>query len=72
MSRRAWDELVLRSSMMSLFRKTMFKRIIPNLKRIGLLTDRVRPHYQKAGLLGYENGKAAPELTASELLDDAA
>ena len=72
MSRRAWDELVLRSSMMSLFRKTMFKRIIPNLKRIGLLSDRVRPHYEKAGLLGYEHGKAAPELTARDLLDDAA
>jgi hypothetical protein len=72
MSRRAWDELVLRSPMMSLFRKTMFKRIIPNLKRIGLLSDRVRPQYERAGLLEYEHGKAAPELTASELLDDAA
>ena len=72
MSRRAWDELVLRSPMMSLFRKTMFKRIIPNLKRIGLLSDRVRPHYDAAGLLTFEDGKAAPELTARELIDDAA
>jgi hypothetical protein len=72
MSRRAWDELVLRSPMMSLFRKTMFKRIIPNLKRIGLLSARIRPHYEKAGLLDYEHGKAAPDLTATELLDDAA
>jgi hypothetical protein len=72
MSRTAWNELVLQSPMMALFRRTMFKRIVPNLKRIGLLSDRVRPHYEQAGLLGYEHGKAAPDLTAEDLLDDAA
>jgi hypothetical protein len=72
MSRRVWDELVLGSGMMGLFRQTMFKRIIPNLKRIGLLSDRVRPHYEQHGLLAFEHGKAAPDLTAKELLDDAA
>jgi hypothetical protein len=72
MSRRAWDEIVHRSDMMRLFRKTMFKRIIPNLKRIGLLSDRVRPHYEQYGLLDYEHGRAAPDLTAQELLDDVA
>jgi hypothetical protein len=72
MTRKQWDELVLRSEMMSLFRKTMFRRIIPNLKRIGLLTDRVRPHYAQYGLLAYENERAAPELTAQDLLDEAA
>jgi len=72
MTRKQWDELVLRSEMMALFRKTMFRRIIPNLKRIGLLTDRVRPHYAKYGLLEFENGRAAPELTAQDLLDEAA
>jgi hypothetical protein len=72
MSRAQWDELVQRSGMMQLFRKTMFKRIIPNLKRIGLLSDRVRPLYERAGLLGYEHGKAAPDLSAKDLLDEAA
>jgi hypothetical protein len=72
MSRSAWNELVLRSPMMALFRRTMFKRIVPNLKRVGLLSDRVRPHYEAAGLLTYEHGKAAPELTAEDLLDEAA
>ncbi len=72
MTRRQWDEVVLRSDMMGMFRKTMFKRIIPNLKRIGLLSDRVRPHYEQYGLLEFENGRAAPELTAQDLLDDAA
>jgi hypothetical protein len=72
MSRKQWDELVLSSEMMGLFRRTMFKRIIPNLKRIGLLSDRIRPHYEQHGLLAFEHGKAAPDLTASELLEDAA
>jgi hypothetical protein len=72
MTRKEWDQMVLRSDMMALFRKTMFKRIVPNLKRIGLLSDRVRPHYAAHGLLEFENGRAAPELTAKDLLDDAA
>jgi hypothetical protein len=69
MSRRAWDDLVLSSDLMTFFRKTMFKRIIPNLKRIGLLGERVRPHYASIGLLEYESEKAAPDLTANDLLE---
>ncbi len=70
MSRRAWDQLVLGSEMMAMFRRTMFKRVIPNLKRIGLLSDRIRPKYAELGLLQYESGRAAPELSASDLLED--
>ena len=55
---------------MSLFRGTMFKRMVPNLKRIELLSDRVRPRYDEAGLLRYEDGRAAPELTANDLISD--
>ncbi len=72
MTRKEWDQIVLRSDMMEMFRKTMFKRIIPNLKRIGLLSDRVRPHYEQYGLLDFEHGRAAPDLTAQDLIDDAA
>jgi hypothetical protein len=72
MTRKEWDRVVLGSEMMNMFRKTMFKRIIPNLKRIGLLSDRVRPHYEQYGLLEFEHGRAAPELTAQDLIDDAA
>jgi len=70
MSRAAWDKLVLDSEMMKMFRRTMFKRVIPNLKRIGLLSDRIRPKYDALGLLQYEHGKAAPELTAADLVND--
>jgi len=69
MSRRAWDRMVQSSEMMGVFRATMFKRIVPNLKAIGLLSDRVRPRYQEAGLLQFESGLAAPELTAADLMD---
>lgn len=48
----------------------MFKRIVPNLKRIGLLPERLRPHYEDLGLLAYENLPAAPDLTADDLLRD--
>jgi hypothetical protein len=69
-TRAQWDKLVLESEMMTLFRRTMFRRIIPNLKRIGLLSPRVRGRYASQGLLEYEHGRAAPELTAQDLLDD--
>ena len=69
MSRRAWDQLVVESDLMQSFRKTMFRRIIPNLKRIGLLSDRIKPYYDQIGLLGYESGPAAPDLTARDLLE---
>jgi hypothetical protein len=69
LSRKAWDRVVLGSSMMRLFRETMFKRIVPNLKRIGLVSARIRPRYEAAGLLAFEHGRAAPELSAQDLLD---
>ncbi len=68
MSRREWDRFALTAPLMQHFRRTMFQRIVPNLKRIGLLSDRVRPYYAELGLLEFEHGKAAPELTAGDLL----
>lgn len=68
MTRAQWNAHMLDTSTMRAFRETMFRRIVPNLKRIGLLPDRLRPHYQELGLLVYENGPAAPELTAENLL----
>ena len=70
MTRAQWEQLVLQSEMMKMFRKTMFKRVIPNLKRIGLLSDRIRPKYAELGLLDFEHGRAAPELTAQDLVED--
>jgi hypothetical protein len=65
-----WERLSVESKLMGSFRQTMFKRIIPNLKRIGLLSERIRPRYDELGLLVYEDGRPAPELTAADLLAD--
>ena len=70
MTRAEWDALILGSKYMTNFRKTMFRRLVPNLKRIGLLSDRVRPRYQELGLLEWENERAAPEISAGDLIRD--
>ncbi|MFT3771846.1 MAG: ferritin-like domain-containing protein [Minicystis sp.] len=70
MSRRAWDEMMSSGALMGMFRQVMFKRIVPNLKRIGLLSDRIRPKYAELGLLAFEHGRSADQLTAADLLED--
>ena len=37
------------------FRTFLFERMIPNLKRIGLLTDKIRPKFESLGVLQLEN-----------------
>jgi hypothetical protein len=46
---------VLSSQIMQMFRHSLFERIIPNLKRVGLLTPSVRPLYEKMGVLSFEH-----------------
>ena len=36
------------------FKNLLFTKIIPNLTRIGLITDKVRPKYEKLGVLSYQ------------------
>lgn len=55
-----WDveatrEKVLEGFVMSTFRNLLFQRVIPNLGRIGLLTDRIRPKFEELGILEFEN-----------------
>jgi hypothetical protein len=68
MSRREWDRILLGSAFMHIYRRAMYRRIVPNLKRIGLLSDRIRPYYEKLGLLEFEHAGAAPEWTVAEML----
>jgi hypothetical protein len=37
------------------FRKFLFERMIPNLKRVGLLTETVRAKFEELGVLEFEN-----------------
>ncbi len=70
LTRAQWKDFVNRSPGMITFRKVMFRRMVPNLREIGLLSDRIRPHYERVGLLQYERGAAADTLTAQMILDD--
>jgi hypothetical protein len=71
MTRAQWDEMVLHSDLMAAFRDTMLRRIIPNLRRIGLLSDRVQARYESIDALRYLGGKDATQLSRQELLEEA-
>ena len=53
------EELVLASPVMQQFRQMLFARVVPNLKRLGLLRPRVRDAFERLGVLQFEN--ADPE-----------
>lgn len=62
--------LSTRQRQLNRFRQQMFKRLIPNLSYIGLMTPRMQSHYRNAGLWHFAGGKNASELTEKDLLDD--
>ncbi len=68
LSRAEWRTFVERSPGMQQFRTVMFSRLVPNLREIGLLTERIMPHYDRAGLMQYFGGRSADQVTAAELL----
>jgi hypothetical protein len=48
------EEAAERSEMMQLFRTLLFSKIVPNVKRLGLLTPRVRAGFADLGVLHFE------------------
>src|SRR5262249_18463040 len=72
--REVWEKLGLpieecldytyNSPLMVGFRQNLFARVIPNLKRLGLLSDHIRPRYQTLGVLRYENEPSADQELA--------
>jgi hypothetical protein len=56
-----WLEWAQRTPFMVGFRQMTFSKIVPNLKRLGLLTPRVREAYAKMDLLRFENEKDSVE-----------
>lgn len=72
LTRAKWNEIIQGSSFMSNFSKLMFKRLIPNLDYIGILSPRIRQHYEKAGLIEFVGGKNASQLTGDDLIADLA
>jgi hypothetical protein len=58
-----WVEWSLRTPFMTGFRQLLFSKIVPNLKRLGLLTPRVRDAFEKIGVLHFES---MPDSTQDE------
>lgn len=69
-SRAQWRDLVYRSPGMQRFRHVMFERLVPNVREIGLLSPRMRPHYERAGLTQYVHGIAADKLSGDQMISE--
>src|SRR5262249_4071335 len=48
-------EIVLASPVMKLFRQALFARVVPNIKRLGLLSDRVRRGFAELEIIQFED-----------------
>ncbi len=70
LSREAWRDVVNRAPGMREFRQVMFSRLVPNLRDIGLLSERMLPHYDRVGLLRFMSGRGAPELTGEQMIEE--
>ena len=68
MSREKWRKLISVAPGMEEFRTVMFSRLVPNLREIGLLSDRIKPAYESAGLMKYFGGASANSLTGDDML----
>jgi hypothetical protein len=56
-----WVSWAQQTPFMTGFRQMLFSKIVPNLRRLGLLTPRVREAYEKIGILQFENLKDSTE-----------
>ncbi len=52
-------EVALQSEPMKMFRQMLFSKIVPNVKRLGLLTPRVRKGFEELGVLHFETWDAS-------------
>jgi hypothetical protein len=49
------QELVLSSPVGQAFRRMLFARVVPNLKRLGLISPRVREAFEKLEIIEFED-----------------
>jgi len=52
-------KISLESESMQLFRTLLFSKIVPNVKRLGLLTPRVRKAFEELGVIHFESWDAS-------------
>ncbi len=50
-----WIRWAIETPFMQAFRQMLFAKIVPNLRRLGLLTPRVREHFASIGVLQFED-----------------
>lgn len=67
MSRRTWNQIMEEMPGMAVFRRTMFSRLVPNLRSIGLLTPRVQQRYDRMGFGEFVDLPPTDELDDAEL-----
>ena len=60
-------EMVVNNETQDMFTNMLFSRVMPNLKRIGLLTDKVLPLYEKLNLTSYMDAEDEFEIDWAEL-----
>ena len=70
MSREQWRTFITNTPGMRQFRQVMFSRLVPNLRAIGLMSPRILPHYERAGLMRFFDGRAADQLSEEQLLTE--
>jgi hypothetical protein len=68
LSIREWNHIMDQSAGMTTFRQTMFRRLVPNLRAIGLLSDRVRARYHSIGLGEYVDLPSSDQLSDEAFL----
>ena len=61
------DEYQKENIFQTQFQDVLFSRIMPNLKKIGLLHDELVPEYEKLGVMGYADGDSDYETSWEEL-----
>ena len=49
------------------FQTFLFQRVIPNLKRVGMLTDNIRPKFEKMGVMQFEHSPDDKDLDWSTI-----
>ena len=67
MSEEAILEMVVNDETQDMFNNMLFSRVMPNLKKIGLLTDKVMPLYEKLNLTSYIEAESDFEIYWAEL-----
>ncbi len=68
--RSEWRDFITNMPGMVEFRDVMFRRLVPNLREIGLLTPRMLPRYEAAGLMKYYEGAASDTVSGEQMIQE--